>query len=70
MTAPAPDAATPETLSSGAERPVAVHPVPDRRRAKAAQVRAEMDALAAEISAAWPAGVTAAEAVQEQRREL
>ncbi len=70
MTAPAPDAATPETLSSSAERPVAVHPVPDRQRAKAAQVRAGMDALAAEISTAWPAGVTAAEAVQEQRREL
>ena len=70
MTAPAPDAAAPEPLSSSEERPIAIRPAPDSRRAKSAQVWAEVDALAAEISAAWPAGVTAAEAVQEQRREL
>jgi len=29
-----------------------------------------MDALAEEISAVWPPGVSAAEAVAEQRREL
>ena len=30
----------------------------------------EMDRLAAEISKTWPAGVSAVEAVREQRREL
>ena len=35
-----------------------------------AAVWADMDRLAAEIAAHWPAGVTAEEAVREQRREL
>lgn len=35
-----------------------------------AAVWAEIDQLAAEISARWPAGVTAAEAVDEGRRRL
>ena len=35
-----------------------------------AAVWADLDQLAAEIGARWPTGVTAAEAVQEERREL
>ena len=35
-----------------------------------AAVWADMDRLAAEIAAHWPAGVTAEEAVREQRRDL
>jgi antitoxin (DNA-binding transcriptional repressor) of toxin-antitoxin stability system len=41
---------------------------PRARRARAAKVWADMDGLAREISAKWPAGVSAAEAVSEQRR--
>jgi prevent-host-death family protein len=37
---------------------------------KAWKVWAEMDELAKKISAHWPKGVSAAEAVAEQRREL
>ena len=40
------------------------------KRAEAAAVWAEMDELAREVGARWPAGVSAAEAVQDQRREL
>ena len=69
MTASARDAAAPAPLTSDEERPVTTRPVPDSRPAKAAQVWAEMEALAAEISEHWPAEVTAVEAVQEQRRE-
>jgi antitoxin (DNA-binding transcriptional repressor) of toxin-antitoxin stability system len=39
-----------------------------RRRAKAAAVWVEMDELAAEIGARWPAGLSAEKAVAEQRR--
>ena len=39
-----------------------------RKRAEAAAVWAEMDQLAAEIGARWPAGLPAEEAVAEQRR--
>ena len=38
--------------------------------AEIAAVWAEMDQLAAEIGARWPAGVSAADAVSEGRREL
>jgi prevent-host-death family protein len=50
--------------------------VPERRimtdveRAKMAAVLADMDELAAEIGAHWPEGVSAVDAVREQRREL
>jgi prevent-host-death family protein len=37
---------------------------------QATAVWADLDQLAAEIGAHWPAGVTAAEAVGEQRRAL
>jgi len=42
----------------------------ETRVAEALAIWAEMDTLAQEIGAHWPPGVTAAEAVQEQRREL
>lgn len=47
-------------------------PVEDKEamRAEALRVWAEIDELAKEITAHWPAGVSAAEAVKEQRREL
>ena len=47
-------------------------PIEDREQARteAAKVWAEMEALADEIGAQWPAGESAAEAVQEQRRDL
>ena len=47
-------------------------PVADltERAGEQAQVWAEMDELANELALRWPAGVTAAEAVAEQRREL
>jgi prevent-host-death family protein len=47
-------------------------PVEDKEamRAKALKVWAEIDELAKEITAHWPAGVSAVEAVKEQRREL
>lgn len=35
-----------------------------------AALMTDMDRLAAEIAAAWPAGVSAVEAVREARREL
>ena len=37
---------------------------------KLAAVCADMDQLAAEIATHWPAGVSAVDAVREQRREL
>lgn len=40
------------------------------RGSEAASVWAEMDALAREVGAHWPAGVSAADAVAEQRRAL
>ena len=43
---------------------------PDEIRAQGLSVLARIDELATEISAHWPAGVTAEEAVREQRREL
>ena len=54
-------------------RPVArLVPIVDAAQQKAAArgVWAEMDELAQEIGAHWPSGLSAAEAVQEQRREL
>ena len=69
MTASARDAAAPVPLTSSEERPGATRPALDSRPAKAAQVWAEMEALAAEISEHWPAEVPVVEAVQEQRRE-
>jgi prevent-host-death family protein len=54
-------------------RPVArLVPVEDleSKRAEALAVWAEMDELAREIGAHWPEGVSAVEAVREQRREL
>jgi prevent-host-death family protein len=54
-------------------RPVAkLVPVEDleSKRAEALAVWAEMDELAREIGAHWPKGVSAVEAVREQRREL
>ena len=41
----------------------------DERLAETSKVWAELDALADEIGAQWPEGQSAAEAVQEQRRE-
>lgn len=40
------------------------------RRAAWKQQLAEMDALAQEITKRWPAGVSAAQAIAEDRREL
>lgn len=54
-------------------RPVArLVPVEDagKDRVKALATWAEMDDLAREIGALWPKGVSAVEAVREQRREL
>ena len=54
-------------------RPVArLVPVEDAesKRAEALAVLAEADELARKIGAAWPKGVSAVEAVREQRREL
>ncbi|MCI0438125.1 MAG: type II toxin-antitoxin system Phd/YefM family antitoxin [Chloroflexi bacterium] len=42
----------------------------ESERAEALRIWAEMDELAQEIGARWPSGVSALEAVQEQRREL
>jgi prevent-host-death family protein len=42
----------------------------DDMRAEAQTVLADMDDLAKEIGALWPAGITASQAVDEQRREL
>ena len=42
----------------------------EAERAKAEAVWAKMRELSKEISAHWPAGVTAVDAVREQRREL
>ncbi len=39
------------------------------KRARDNQVWTDMDELAAEIGARWPVGVTAVEAVREQRRD-
>lgn len=39
------------------------------KRARDTQVWTDMDELAAEIGDRWPVGVTAVEAVQEQRRD-
>lgn len=45
-------------------------PVDDKEfdRAEFEKLWAEMDELAAEISATWPTGVTAAQAIDEERR--
>jgi prevent-host-death family protein len=40
------------------------------KRAEAMAVWAEMDELAQEVGARWPASVSAVEAVREQKREL
>ena len=42
----------------------------NERLAETSRVWAELDALADEIAAHWPEGKSAAEAVQEQRRDL
>ena len=39
-------------------------------RAESSRVWADMDELAQEIGARWPVGLSAVEAVREQRREL
>lgn len=41
---------------------------PERKRSEAAAAWVEMDQLAAEIGAHWPAGLAVEEAVAEQRR--
>ena len=43
---------------------------PEAGNAEALATWTEMDALAREIGAIWPRGVSALEAVREQRREL
>jgi prevent-host-death family protein len=43
---------------------------PDVSALTAAEWRARADALAARIGERWPAGVSAVEAVREQRRDL
>ena len=48
-------------------RLVPVHPAPS---ADVAAVLTDMDALAADIQAAWPEGVSAVEAVEDVRRNL
>ncbi len=50
-------------------RLVPVEPAPVREHDLAAVWR-DIDQLADEIAAYWPAGVTAVDAVREQRREL
>jgi hypothetical protein len=42
----------------------------ESKRAETMAVLAEADELARKIGAVWPRGVSAAEAVREQRREL
>ena len=42
----------------------------EERRRESLRIWDEMKQLAEEISEAWPAGVTAVDAVREQRREL
>jgi prevent-host-death family protein len=42
----------------------------DQEHAEWERIWAEMDELAAEITKKWPAGVSAVQAVREQRREL
>ena len=42
----------------------------ESKKAEALAVLAEIDELAREIGAHWPEGVSAVEAVREQRREL
>ena len=54
-------------------RPVArIVPVSeiDRSRAATSAVWAEMDELAEEVAGRWPSGLSAAEAVEQERREL
>ena len=46
------------------------HPPTAAERARTAAVLADMDELAAEISKHWPKGVSAVDAVREQRRDL
>ena len=43
---------------------------PEESRARTEEILAEMDELAKRIGEGWPPGVSAAEAVKEQRREL
>ncbi|MSQ13675.1 MAG: type II toxin-antitoxin system Phd/YefM family antitoxin [Dehalococcoidia bacterium] len=43
---------------------------PEKLRGEARAAWAEMDKLAEEIGRKWPKGVSAVEAVREQRREL
>ena len=43
---------------------------PEDRRERAMRVWKDMDELAAEIGRSWPKGVSAVEAIAEQRREL
>jgi prevent-host-death family protein len=49
-------------------RLVPARPVPSDRDANAAW--ADLNTLAAEISARWPAGVSAADAIEDVRRDL
>lgn len=42
----------------------------DARKARAQELMAELDELAARIGAEWQGGGTATDAVREQRREL
>jgi hypothetical protein len=45
-------------------------PLTEGERAAALEALADLDHLAAEIGAAWKDGMSAADAVKEQRREL
>jgi len=42
----------------------------EEQRAQVAQVWDELDRLAEELRARWPKGISAVEAISEQRREL
>lgn len=42
----------------------------EERRRRSLEILAEMEELAAEISEVWPKGVSAVDAVREQRRDL
>ena len=45
-------------------------PLAEGERAAAIEALADLDRLAAEVGAAWKDGMSAADAVKEQRREL
>jgi len=63
-----------ETVTITYRGRVVAHLVPaedrEARRAEAESVWADMDDLAEEVGALWPARVSAVDSVQDQRREL